>query len=1018
MTTTNSEKTQGPNEAAGEADGSLSKSYDAAEVEARWYQVWQDAGVFVADLEAARSGKKKPYVVMMPPPNVTGSLHMGHALFVTLQDILVRTHRMRGEAALWLPGVDHAGIATQAVVERELKRHEGKSRHDIGREQFLERVWAWKEKNGGRIVEQLKAMGASADWTRERFTMDEMCNRAVREAFVRMWGEGLIYRGERLVNWDPGTHTALSDEEVEHEEKDGELWSFAYKLKGSGPLSAHSFPSPSDPARSATLMLPAADTPEIVVATTRPETMLGDVAVAVHPEDPRYHHLVGKELVHPFFPARRVVVLADAMVDREFGTGAVKITPAHDPADFDMGQRHALAMINILTFDAKVNENGGPFEGLDRFAARKAVKAALEAVGLFRGTQPIKHNVSVSQRSGAVVEPMLSRQFFVKTAVFAERALAATRSGELRIIPEWWTKTWDHFMLHIRDWCISRQLWWGHRIPLFYDLSKLDESIETDANRKGRDTPAVKAQADGVRGRELLKIALGTLDDDLVMKLAVASVEPLEKQDPNRWAQEEDVLDTWFSSGLWPFSTLGWPDETADLKAFYPGAVLETGSDILFFWVARMVWMGQHFMGEVPFKDVFLHAIVRDAQGKKMSKSEGNAIDPLDVIAGVPLPELLAKTKTYPVPEKKLPGVLKGLEKEFPEGIPAAGADGLRFTLAALSSHGRDVKLSLPRAAGYKRFLNKIWNATRFALMRVGEAPVKSIDEVRADLSLGDRWILSRLQRATQQVSDAIDEYRFDEAANAHYQFFWSELCDVYIEVVKSALAEGADGRQREAARATLVHVLDASMRLLHPICPFQTEEIWQDLPGRAQRWPDVRFCATAPWPALEAQRIDEAAERTMGTVLAVVTMARNVRQESGLGPRAPVRIDVVTADDASYELLGTHQALIGHLAVLKEIVRARPASYAVPPLSATQSNGVIDVVVHLEGLIDVDKERARLKREMEKAQKDRGGLEKRFSNEDFLKRAPPEVVEEGRVQMKALDEKLARLGAALGRLG
>ncbi len=992
-------------------EGALPKAYDARAVEAHWYQVWADAGVFTPDVDAVTSGRQRPYVIMMPPPNVTGSLHMGHALFVTLQDILTRTHRMRGEAALWLPGVDHAGIATQAVVERELKRHEGKSRHDLGREQFLERVWAWKEKNGSRIVEQLKAMGASADWTRERFTMDAQCNRAVKEAFVRMWKDGLIYRGERLVNWDPATGTGLSDEEVEHEEKDGELWRFAYKVKSGGPLQAKSFPSPQhDDGRPATVMLPADDALEIVVATTRPETMLGDVAVAVHPDDERYAALVGKELVHPFFPERRVVVIADAAVDREFGTGAVKITPAHDPNDFEMGQRHALPMINIFTLHAATNENAGVFEGLDRFVARKKVKAALEELGLFRGTSPIKHNVSVSQRSGAVIEPLLSRQFFVKTKPFAEQALAIVERGETRIIPEWWKKTWDHFMHNIRDWNVSRQLWWGHRVPVFYDLTKIDEVIEADANRKGTNTEAVKAQADGVRGRELLKIALATLDDELVMKLAVASTEELEKQDPERWVQEDDVLDTWFSSGLWPFSTLGWPEPTKDLKAFYPGAVLETGSDILFFWVARMVWMGAYFLGKSPFADVFLHAMVRDGAGKKMSKSEGNAVDPLDVIHGIALPELVAKTKTYPVPEKKLAAVLKGIEKEFPEGIPAAGADGLRFTLAALSAHGRDVKLSIPRAAGYRAFLNKIWNATRFVLLRVGDAPVPALGDVRDQLALGDRWILSRLQRATRAVSDAIDAYRFDEAANAIYQFFWTELCDVYLEITKGSI-------EQPATRATLVHALDTSMRLLHPICPFQTEEIWQKLPGRDARWPAVRFCAVAPWPTADLALVDESAEREMQVVLDAVTMARNVRQETGLGPRAPVKVDLITQDKDVFAILGRQSGLIAHLASLAEVARTTGAGYQPPRLAGTQSNGVVDVVVHLEGHIDVEKEKARLQREIERAQKDKAGLEKRFANEEFVKKAPPEVVAEGRATMAALDEKVARLTAALGRL-
>ena len=1009
MTTTNQQET----------DGALPTKYDATEVEARWYQVWQDAGVFVPDVAAVKRGDKKAYVIMMPPPNVTGTLHMGHALFVTLQDILTRTHRMRGEAALWLPGVDHAGIATQVVVERELKRHEGKSRHDLGREEFLRRVWQWKEKNGDRIVQQLKAMGASADWTRERFTMDDTCNRAVREAFVRMWNDGLIYRGERLVNWDPGTRTALSDEEVEHEEKDGELWSFAYKLKGP-PLVSRTYAAKDG--NTGTALLPQDDAAELVVATTRPETMLGDTAVAVHPNDARYRHLHGQELIHPFFPERRVVVIADATVDSEFGTGAVKVTPAHDPADFERGVQHGLPMISIFDLDAHTNDACGPlFRGLERKIARNVVKKALEELGLFRGTTAIKHNVTVSQRSGAVIEPLLSRQFFVHTKGLAQEALRVVESGETRIVPDWWQKTWDHFMLNIRDWNVSRQLWWGHRIPVFYDLSKLDEAIKADA--QGRDTAAVRARARGVVGHDLLKIALETLAEDNIRLFSLASTEELERQEPSRFVQEEDVLDTWFSSGLWPFATLGWPEDTDDLRAFYPGAVLETGSDILFFWVARMVWMGTYFMKQTPFHDVFLHAMVRDANGKKMSKSEGNAIDPLDVMAGISLPDLLIKTKSYPVPEKKLPGVLKSLEKEFPDGIPAAGADGLRFTLAALSAQGRDVKLSLPRAAGYKAFLNKIWNATRFALMRVSPAPatdaaIESVLAVRADLALGDRWILSRLQKATQQLSEAIDGYRFDDAANAIYQFFWSELCDVYIEVVKAALADGAPASDREAARATLVHVLDTSMRLLHPLCPFQTEEIWQRLPGRDLRWPDIKLCAVSPWPTVDQTFVDEQAEREMALVTAAVQMARNLRQESGLAPRAPVRVDLVTADTDTFALLGQHQALIAHLAALKEVTRGKPTSYAPPKLCATQSNGVLDVVVHLEGHIDLDKEKARLQREIDRANKDKGGLEQRFKSADFIARAPPEVVAEGRANMKALDDKVTRLTAALARLG
>ncbi len=971
----------------------FSDRYDPHAAEAKWYPRWLDAGVFKPDMAAARAGAK-PYVIMMPPPNVTGSLHMGHALFVTLQDVLARTHRMRGDATLWLPGVDHAGIATQAVVERELKRHEGKSRHDLGRAAFLDRVWAWKRKNGDRIVEQLKAMGASADWSRERFTMDDVCNRAVVEAFVRFWDEGVVYRGERLIHWDPQLLTSLSDEEVDYEEKDGELWRFAYPVKDLAGV-------------------------EIVVATTRPETMLGDVAVAVHPDDERYKHLVGRELSHPFFASRRVVVIADSYVDKGFGTGAVKVTPAHDPNDFEMGRRHGLPMINIFTLDARINAAGGAFEGMERYEARKAVKKALEERGLERGTEKIRHNVSVSQRSGAVIEPMLSRQFFMKTKGFADEALRIVEGDNprTRILPEHWKKTWDHFMNNNRDWCVSRQLWWGHRIPVFYDLTRLDEVIDADAARKGRGTEATAARERGLVGRELLAVALRTVDDDLVMStLAQASRDDLEARAPSRYAQEEDVLDTWFSSGLWPFSTLGWPDATEDLELFYPGSVLETGSDILFFWVARMVWFGRHLMGETPFRDVFLHAIVRDAAGKKMSKSEGNAIDPLDVIAGITLPALLDKTRTYPIPEKKLASVLKNIEKEFPEGIPETGADGLRFTLAALSSWGRDVKLSIPRAAGYRAFLNKIWNATRFVMMKGGAGPVMPVSAVRADLDVADRYILSKLQGVVAEVSRAIDEYRFDAMANAIYRFFWTEFCDVYVELAKAVL-EGDDPKAREATRATLVHVLDTSMRLLHPLCPFLTEELWQLLPGRAERWVSAEFCALASWPTVDDSLLDAGAEAEVGLLTDVASMVRNVRQESGLPPRKAVTVDVVCAADSARVTLERVRAQLIRYAVIDELRAVLREGYAAPKLAGSHATGDFEVVVHLEGLIDVAKERERLTREVARAEKDLSGLEKRFAAPDFASRAPAEVVEQGRADMASLREKILRLRGALTRL-
>lgn len=987
----------------------MPKAYAAETIEREWYARWEKAGIFKADASATNDEGKTPYVVMMPPPNVTGTLHNGHALFVTLQDILIRYHRMRGDNALWLPGVDHAGIATQTVVERELKTHEGKSRFDLGREAFLERVWAWKEKNGDRIVEQMKTLGASADWSRMRFTMDDQCSKAVREAFVKMWNDDLIYRGERLVNWDPGSRTALSNEEVDHEDRKGELWRFAYKVKqGYTPGNNNAPDAEEDPGHA-----------EIVVATTRPETMLGDVAVAVHPDDDRYKDLVGQELVHPFFEDRKVVVIADSYVDQEFGTGAVKITPAHDPNDFEMGERHDLEMINIFNLDATVNENGGEFATLDRFDARKQVKAKLEEMGLFRGTESIQHSVSISSRSNEVVEPMLSRQYFVKTKGMAEKACAAVDNGDVRILPTAWESTWNHFMRNIRDWCISRQLWWGHRIPVFYDMNRMDEAIETDANRKGGNTEATRAQADGVIGRDLLQIALQSLDDDLVRHFSVASTEDLAEQDPKRYVQEEDVLDTWFSSGLWPFSTLGWPEETDDLRAFYPGAVLETGFDILFFWVARMMMMGCYFMDAPPFKDIYLHAMVRDSRGKKMSKSLGNAIDPLDVTGGISLEALLEKTKTYPVPQKLMPGVLKWLSQEFKEtdGIPASGADGLRFSLAALSGQGRDVKLAVPRVAGYRAFLNKIWNATRFVMMRAAEGPLSPLEDVKQDLSLGDRWILARLQQATTKMSDAIDNYRFDDAANTLYQFFWTEFCDWYIELSKNALDEEQGHPAREAARATLVHVLDTSMRLLHPLCPFQSEEIWNRLPGRQDRWPEEMFCATAPWPTHDEALDDKEATRDIGYVMDAISLARNARQESGISPQQRVPVIAITDDDNARQVLLALEKQMNRLGLFESLKVAKRGEVEIPRLSASNAKGALEIVVPLEGLIDVEAEKKRLAKERQKTEKEHTGIEKRISNPKFRDKAPPEVVTEAEGQLKDLAYKLSRIDAALERL-
>ena len=967
----------------------LDKAYDPTEAENRWYNEWQQAGVFSPD----NTSKEETYVIMMPPPNVTGSLHMGHALTITIQDMLIRYHRMLGKNTLYLPGTDHAGIATQTVVERELLRTEQKTRHDLGRDAFLERVWDWKEKNGNTILKQLRTIGASADWDRLRFTMDDQCSTAVKEAFVRMWNDDLIYRGERLVNWDPKTQTALSDEEVEHEEHDGEMWRFAYPVKGQDK--------------------------ELVVATTRPETMLGDTAVAVHPEDERYQDLVGQELAHPFFPERKVIVVADDYVDREFGTGAVKITPAHDPNDFEIGQRHNLPMINILTLEAKINENGGDFQGQDRYEARKNVKQAIEDAGLFRGTEAIKHNVSISQRSGVVVEPMLSRQYFVKGKPLADKAMAAINSQETRIIPESWTKTWNHFMTNIRDWCISRQLWWGHRIPVFYDLNKLQAAIEEDAANKGIATEALNALKAGESSQTLLQIALTSLSDDLVRSFSVASTEDLVATHPDQYVQEEDVLDTWFSSGLWPFSTLGWPENTDDLKTFYPGAVLETGFDILFFWVARMVMMGTYFMGDSPFKDVYLHAMVRDSQGRKMSKSLGNTIDPLDVIGGITLDDLVSKTETYPVPEKLLPKVIKGLKKEYPDGIPSSGADGLRFTLASLSGQGRDIKLSIPRVAGYRAFLNKIWNATRFALMRLPEGPVANLNEVRNDLNLADRWILSQLQEAIAKANHGMSHYRFDEVANTIYHFFWNDFCDWYIELSKSSLSDEASEKQKKTTASVLVHVLDESMRLLHPICPFQSEEIWQKLPGITEHWAaqNIHFCARAPYPQKDDTLVDNDAVTQMQWVQNAITLIRNTRQESGLPAQKKVPVHLLVSDEKVKGIFQDFHTEMMRLALLTELQLEDPNNFETPKYAATNASENFDLVIPLEGLIDLDAERSRLQKEIEKVQKEAFGLGKRLGNEKFVAQAPPEVVAQAKQQHQLLEEKRSRLEASLTRL-
>ncbi|MGZ5114352.1 MAG: valine--tRNA ligase, partial [Usitatibacter sp.] len=864
----------------------LAKSFDPHGIESRWYPYWESSGYFKAGFDASRQS----FSIQLPPPNVTGTLHMGHAFQQTLMDILTRYHRMKGFNVLWQPGTDHAGIATQMVVERQLEA-EGTSRRALGREEFVRRVWEWKERSGSTITRQMRRLGASCDWSREYFTMDEPRSRAVTEVFVRLFNEGLIYRGKRLVNWDPVLGTAVSDLEVESREENGSLWQLRYPLEdGSGHL---------------------------VVATTRPETMLGDTAVAVHPEDERYRHLVGKNVRLPLAD-RLIPIIADEYVDREFGTGCVKITPAHDFNDYQIGMRHGLPLIGIFTLEARVNENAPlPYQGLDRFQARKRVLADLEKLGLVEGKKAHKLMQPRSERSDAVVEPMLSSQWFMRMDGMGKAGLKAIASGDTRFIPDEWAKTYNNWLENIQDWCISRQLWWGHQIPAWY----ADDG-----------TPFV-----GRTFEEALKAATA----------AGKTIRP-ESRDP-------DVLDTWFSSALVPFSTLGWPDEAQfeRERVFYlPSTVLITGNDIIFFWVARMIMTSLHFTGETAFDDVYINAIVRDAEGDKMSKSKGNTIDPLDVIDGVDFAALLDKSTQGLMLAAHKEAAAKRIKRDYPQGIPSYGADALRFTFAALSTQGRTLNFDLKRCEGYRSFCNKLWNATRFVLMNCEGKDVGLDEGAPLEPSVIDRWIASRLQRAEKEVVDGLAGYRFDVSARAVYEFTWDEYCDWYVELAKVQLATGNEAQQR-ATRRTLIRVLEATLRLAHPIIPFITEELWQivgPLAGRAG--PSIMV---APFPQPEAKKIDEAAEREIAEVKEVINAARNLRSTMGVSPAA--RVPLYVADYSP--LLGKHSASIAAVARLSEVhfVAELPAENA--PVSVT---GCARLMLHVE--VDRDAERARLAKE------------------------------------------------------
>jgi valyl-tRNA synthetase len=914
-----------------EAGSPQKQGYDPRGVEERWYRFWEERGLFHADENAAAP----PYSLVIPPPNVTGSLHMGHALNNTLQDILVRWHRMQGDNTLWMPGTDHAGIATQNVVERQLSR-EGLSREQLGREAFVQRVWRWKESSGGTIIRQLKTLGASCDWRRERFTMDPGLSEAVREVFCRLYEAGLTYRGDYIINWCPRCQTALSDLEVEYQERDGKLWYIRYPL--------------------------ASDKGGVVVATTRPETMLGDAAVAVHPDDPRYRGLVGQAAVLPLMD-REIPIIADAYVDQAFGTGLVKVTPAHDPKDFECGLRHNLPQVKVIAEDGRMSANAGRYQGLDRFACRDQVVKDLQRDGLLTKVEDHRHAVGHCYRCQTVVEPSLSRQWFVRMQPLAEPAIRAVEEGRIRIVPSQWEKTYYEWMRNIRDWCVSRQIWWGHRIPAWY----CDPCGEVIVSRS---TPTACPRCGG-------------------------SLRP-----------ETDVLDTWFSSALWPFSTLGWPERTQALRVYYPTSCLVTGFDILFFWVARMIMMGLRFMEDVPFREVYIHGLIRDEQGEKMSKTRGNVIDPLHVIHGATLDELLEAAKNGGAP----PAALEGIRRQYSDGFPAFGADALRFTLAALASQGSDVKLSVKRIEGYRFFCNKIWNAYRFVASHLDAQEVRQVRPADLALTLPDRWILSRLTEVIRGVSDALSAYRFNDAASILYQFLWHEYCDWYLEIVKDRLAASADPASQRAGRVLLVHVLEQSLRLLHPIMPFITEEIWQRLPHEGES------IMRASWPRADGSRHWPEAVEAMTTLMDITREVRNIRSNCNIPPAKRLPLTLRTTGPAQDRLLESAQGHLTSLARLSQLTWGQDVT--TPAVAATAVVRNLEIHVPLEGLIDLTEERERLNRELAKVGQALERVSRKLANPDFLGKAPPAVVSQQRAAQAELQDARATLQESLKRIG
>ncbi len=920
----------------------MDKTYEPQSIEKQCYQRWESEGLFKAKGDEAPTGN--PYCILLPPPNVTGSLHMGHGFQQTIMDVLTRYHRMKGDNTLWQVGTDHAGIATQMVVERQLNA-EGKTRHDLGREAFIDKIWEWKEHSGGTITSQMRRLGTSPDWDREVFTMDENLSKAVTEVFVRLHDDGLIYRGKRLVNWDPVLHTAVSDLEVLNEEEAGHMWHMRYPLAdGSG---------------------------SIVVATTRPETMLGDTAVAVHPEDERYQDYIGKEIRLPI-TGRLIPIIADDYVDPEFGTGCVKITPAHDFNDYDMGKRHGLPMINIFTPDAKVNDEAPEaYQGLDRFDARKAIVAQLESDGVLVKIDDHKLKVPRGDRTGAVIEPYLTDQWYVAIEELAKPAIEAVESGEIRFVPENWNKTYYQWMHNIQDWCISRQLWWGHRIPAWYD---------NEGN-----------------------VYVGRTEDEVRNKYHLEAGVQLN--------QDEDVLDTWFSSALWPFATMGWPEETPELETFVPSSVLVTGFDIIFFWVARMIMMTKRFTGKIPFKDIYITGLIRDESGDKMSKSKGNVLDPIDLIDGIDLESLVAKRTTGMMQPQLAAKIEKRTRKQFPEGIHAYGTDALRFTFAAMASTSRDINFDMGRVEGYRNFCNKIWNASRFVLMNT-ETEDTGRDGGELVLSLADKWIWAQFQQTLVEFEKALADYRFDIAAQTVYEFTWNQFCDWYLELTKPVLNNDASSdAEKRGTRHTLINVLESLLRLLHPLMPFITETIWERVaPLSALDFNAGDSIMVQPFPAVDAAKQDEQVLADIEWVKRFIVGIRNIRGEMDIAPSKPLPALLRNVSSEDERRLGISRTSIDRLARLESTTVLKEGEEA--PASAAAVVGEMEILIPMAGLIDKEAELARIAKAMGKLEQDVARFKGKLSNEKFVSNAPEAVIEKEKAKLADSESQLARLKA------